>query len=436
MFGGDSINHLSLSDPHSEEEAKMSRMPWSLTRMLSRRRRTGHERAFGHLEDRFIRIALRVSLYPLAMIVVNTLIAAGDLYITVNGVHTTAGYALYCVYYWFYGGRGMIFCCLALFVDPCLSKGMYAAWRAKFPSKHASVSPDGKEAWGSDLAQPQPTLDTFAPRAPPLVATVMSSYEAAEGVAAPQNSLQRADSDGSMDMLQALFASEPPHVLEEQRRVEAKAVKDAARAARRSSRQSRGSIISFLRRASTGGGPVTPPATPQAPASSQLPPSSPPAEMEFAGVAALPAEFASLPDVVAPETLAAAAEERAKELDRISEHSGASTPRVATLAYMARSRGRRSSKAAGAGSGGWGSLDEEGSGTRSPNMGRGSPAGGVPSHGSEQWTPGYGGSLQSRSRTSAEGPMGRNRSPAEGRSRRQRALEIAEKLYEEMEAQL
>lgn len=444
MFGGDSINHLSLSDPHSEEETKTTRRHFSLVRLISKRRRSDHERAFGHLEDRFIRIALRVSLYPLAMIVVNTLIAAGDLFITVNGVTTTPGYALYCVYYWFYGGRGMVFCCLALFVDPCLSKGVYAAWQAKFPTKHESHTPEAKEPWGSEFAAPGPvnTLDN-AP-----VATVLDSF-GGDGVAAPQNSLQRQESGGSMDMLQALFASEPPHVIEEQRRAEAKAVRDAARAARRQSRRS--SVVTFWRRGSRDV--ETPPITPSQPAPPSLPKSSPPTEspgeMEFAGVDAvfLPAEFADLTDVVAPEALAAAAEEererreqeereaaeraaaaaaaeRAKELDRISEHSGASTPNlVTTLAYMA--RGRRASRVSAP------AESIEGSGARSPNQGHGSPAfASYRSSAAQEWASGYGASRQSR--TSAEGP----RTPADGRSRRQRALEIAEKLYEEMEQQL
>lgn len=445
MFGGDSINHLSLSDPHSEEESKPSRRHWSLTRLITKRRRSDHERVFGHLEDRFIRIALRVSLYPLAMIVVNTLIAAGDLYITVNGVTTTPGYALYCVYYWFYGGRGMVFCCLALFVDPCLSKGVYAAWQAKHPTKHDTLPTAAKEPWGSEFAPgPVNTLDN-AP-----VATVLDSF-GGDGVAAPQNSLQRVESGNSMDMLQALFASEPPHVIEEQRRAEAKAVRDAARAARR---QSRRSSVAFWRRGSRD---VETPPTPPPPAPISLPPTAAPmespAEMEFAGVDAafLPAEFAELPDVVAPEALAAAAEEererreaeereaaeraaaaaaaaaqaaQVKELDRISEHSGASTPNlVTTLAYMA--RGRRASRVSAP------PESVEGSGARSPNGGHGSPAfASYRSSAAPEWASGYGASRQSR--TSADGP----RTPADGRSRRQRALEIAEKLYEEMEQQL
>lgn len=447
MFGGDSINHLSLSDPHSEEESKPSRKTFSIVRLISKRRRSDHERAFGHLEDRFIRIALRVSLYPLAMIIVNTLIAAGDLFITVNGVTTTPAYALYCVYYWFYGGRGMVFCCLALFVDPCLSKGVYAAWRAKHPTTHDTHPAEAKEPWGSEFAAPGVGPVNTIDNAP--VATVLDSF-GGDGVAAPQNSLQRQESGGSLDFMQALFASEPPHVIEEQRRLEAKAVRDAARAARRQSRRS--SVVTFWRRGSRDVETPPIPPSPSQPPPLSLPQQSPPIEspggMEFAGVDAafLPAEFADLTDVVAPETLAAAAEEererrekeereaaeraaaaaaeeRAKELDRISEHSGASTPNlVTTLAYMA--RGRRASKVSHA-------AESIGSGARSPNQGHGSPAfASYRSSAAPEWTSGYGASRQSR--TSADGP----RTPADGRSRRQKALEIAEKLYEEMEQQL
>lgn len=464
MFGGDSINHFSLSDPHSDDDnTKHSRGHFSLTRLLTRRRKSS-DNAFGHLEDRFIRIALRVSLYPLAMIVVNTLIAAGDLYISINGVTTTPGYALYCVYYWFYGGRGIVFCCLALFVDPCLSKGVYAAWRIKFPSKHDGGNSPRKDTWNSDTAGGHIFTGDDVP-----VATAIDSL-GGDGPAAPQNSLQRADSAGSMDMLQALFASEPPHLAEERRQQEARALRDAARAARRQSRRT--SVASmFWRRGSRD---VETPPLPAAPAPSlppapsATPPESPqesPGTMTFAGVedGFLPAEFEDLTDVVSPEGLAQAAAERERQereerdaaaaaeakaaaqrekelasLDRISEHSsGASTPNlVTTLAYMA--RGRRASRGPGGhghgGAGASASASTSPSGARSPNMGHGSP---VPrgssyahSHSARPSSAGAWGSEYGPSRASGDV------APADPRARRRRALEIAEKLYEEMEQQL
>lgn len=87
------------------------------------RRRQSHEKehVFGHLEDRFIRIALRISLYPVSLIIVNGIIASelqaravltpvGDLYISAaGGVHSKTVYGLYCLYYFLYGARGIFF---------------------------------------------------------------------------------------------------------------------------------------------------------------------------------------------------------------------------------------------------------------------------------------------------------------------------------------
>lgn len=64
----------------------------------------------GHLEDQFLKIALRISTYPVALIIVNGVITVGDLYISkAGGVYSNAVYGLYCIYYFLYGGRGIVF---------------------------------------------------------------------------------------------------------------------------------------------------------------------------------------------------------------------------------------------------------------------------------------------------------------------------------------
>jgi hypothetical protein len=64
----------------------------------------------GHLQDRFFKIAITISLYPISLIIANGIITTGDLYISARGgVKTRAVYGLYCVYYFLYGGRGIIF---------------------------------------------------------------------------------------------------------------------------------------------------------------------------------------------------------------------------------------------------------------------------------------------------------------------------------------
>lgn len=70
----------------------------------------------GNHDDQFLKTALRISTYPVALIIVNGLISGVDLYISaVGGVHSEVAYAFYVVYYFLYGGRGIFF---ALVSDP------------------------------------------------------------------------------------------------------------------------------------------------------------------------------------------------------------------------------------------------------------------------------------------------------------------------------
>jgi hypothetical protein len=62
------------------------------------------------IQDRLPKIILKISLYPIALIVVNVLITTGDLVVSkAGGVYTTAVYALYTFHYLLYGGRGIVF---------------------------------------------------------------------------------------------------------------------------------------------------------------------------------------------------------------------------------------------------------------------------------------------------------------------------------------
>jgi len=86
---------------------------------------------FAQLEDKFLKIACLISLYPIALILVNGIITAGDLYISAaEGVLSKPVYALYCIYYFLYGGRGIVFAILGIFVDPCLRRVSRSIFRA------------------------------------------------------------------------------------------------------------------------------------------------------------------------------------------------------------------------------------------------------------------------------------------------------------------
>lgn len=73
-MSGNSLEH----DEHDHEKAHGHGPRGMISRALGRRRMSREkERQFGHhLEDRFIRIALRISTYPVALIIVNGLIAS------------------------------------------------------------------------------------------------------------------------------------------------------------------------------------------------------------------------------------------------------------------------------------------------------------------------------------------------------------------------
>lgn len=62
------------------------------------------------LEDKLAGIALKISLYPLALIIINVIITAEDLsYNARGGLFSMNDYNLYLVHNLLYGGRGIFF---------------------------------------------------------------------------------------------------------------------------------------------------------------------------------------------------------------------------------------------------------------------------------------------------------------------------------------
>ncbi|TRM64485.1 hypothetical protein BD626DRAFT_253251 [Schizophyllum amplum] len=91
--------------------------------------------------DQFISVAIRVSAYPVALIIVNAFIAFADLTISVHGSVDSRGlYAIYVIYYFLYGARGGIFAAIALFVDPSLTRGVSIMWKYWRNGGHVDTS--------------------------------------------------------------------------------------------------------------------------------------------------------------------------------------------------------------------------------------------------------------------------------------------------------
>ncbi|CAK9780256.1 unnamed protein product [Cutaneotrichosporon oleaginosum] len=209
LFGGDSLNFEMSSDSTDDTDHRKK------GKRLFRGRRNSikRERMFGHLEDRFVSIAIRVSLYPITLVIVNGVIAIGDLYISLQGgVKSKAVYGLYCVYYLFYGVRGVTFAMLAVIVDPCLRKGFRAAYREKFPSPSLENDKDKGADPSWSLPEPVGCVAPLASAADPSAAAQNELDLNQLTMATPLAAASRGsiDSDCSMDVLQALFASEPP----------------------------------------------------------------------------------------------------------------------------------------------------------------------------------------------------------------------------------
>ncbi|KAK8853455.1 hypothetical protein IAR55_004162 [Kwoniella newhampshirensis] len=148
---GDLDEDLSLSgSEHDEEDGSVGSpalvptlrhhryIPFTYSSVAKRIRNHQHARELrqarrmsrNSLSDKFLGIAMRISFYPLMLIAVNLSMTIGDLYVSSSGgVVDSRTYALFCFTQFLYGGRGMFYGVLAIAVDPCLVRGMKAAWR-------------------------------------------------------------------------------------------------------------------------------------------------------------------------------------------------------------------------------------------------------------------------------------------------------------------
>lgn len=399
LFGGDSLNiDISINSWDEEKNPRLS----LLQRTLGRRRSSiDKQRMFGHLEDRFTSIALRISTYPVALIIVNGIITIGDLYLSaIGGVHDKPTYILYCIYYFLYGARGIVFVALSLFVDPCLIRGVKAAWRIKHPRREPEGAefdwlPSEQDGYVQDTS---PDIDPLSP-APPEQAHLDDRRSSVE-------------SGRSMDVMQALFAAGPPGDQH-----------DAHSGGHHFHRPHMHfphphlpHLPWFLKRHIKT----------HAPKDEE---EALPAPEAFPGVAALPEGMdGGADDVVLPEYLEAKAE--ADQLHRVLV-----SPTRSPLGSPARDipsgiAGRAGSIASG----------RSGSMSNRPSMSSKRPSvsgsAGVPPAPGLRWTPSVRGSMRGSVGRSSYEPRNPLAIVDERRIRRQAAMEIAEKLYEEMEAQL
>ncbi|KAJ6261492.1 hypothetical protein Dda_4162 [Drechslerella dactyloides] len=78
----------------------------------------------------FRSIILRISLYPIVMMVLNLVITIADIRISIlSGIYSQGDYALYALYYALYGARGMFYALIAV-MDPSLQRA-YHVWRGE-----------------------------------------------------------------------------------------------------------------------------------------------------------------------------------------------------------------------------------------------------------------------------------------------------------------
>ncbi|EWC47423.1 hypothetical protein DRE_00391 [Drechslerella stenobrocha 248] len=76
----------------------------------------------------FRRIIVRISLYPIVMMILNLVITIADIRISIlSGIYSKGDYTLYVLYYALYGARGMFYALIAV-MDPSLQRA-YHVWR-------------------------------------------------------------------------------------------------------------------------------------------------------------------------------------------------------------------------------------------------------------------------------------------------------------------
>ncbi|PWW71966.1 hypothetical protein C7212DRAFT_360412 [Tuber magnatum] len=91
--------------------------------------------------SRFRNIIMRISLYPIVMVVLNLVITIADIRIsTAGGIYSQRDYSLYVVYYALYGARGIFYAVIAI-IDPSIIRGI-RVWRGLHSTTASSVSDD------------------------------------------------------------------------------------------------------------------------------------------------------------------------------------------------------------------------------------------------------------------------------------------------------
>jgi hypothetical protein len=84
---------------------------------------------------------MRISLYPIVMVVLNLVITIADIRIsTASGIYSQGDYSLYVVYYALYGARGIFYAMIAI-IDPSILRGI-RVWRGLHSAAMSSVSDD------------------------------------------------------------------------------------------------------------------------------------------------------------------------------------------------------------------------------------------------------------------------------------------------------
>lgn len=116
MFRGDNLTvtaselreiTMSAVSKSSSLDSPTGKVSW-YRRLLGSR--SGHRSHMHRLEDKLAGIALKISLYPLALLVINTVITSEDLsYNARGGLFSMGDYVFFWLHNFLYGGRGIFF---------------------------------------------------------------------------------------------------------------------------------------------------------------------------------------------------------------------------------------------------------------------------------------------------------------------------------------
>ncbi|WWC64875.1 uncharacterized protein I303_107489 [Kwoniella dejecticola CBS 10117] len=195
---------------------------WHTTEELHSRQRQSY---FHSLSDKFLSIAIKIAWYPITLLFINAILMIGDLVIAAQGgARSKKTVWLYCVYYFFYGGRGICIAGLAIIIDPSLVRGMKAAWRERRISRNtdsplptttadpaSTLSPlddtptYGRTPYPTIIDQSQTQTQTQTQTQMPL-----NSGPGQADAMMSTNTRSRVDSDGSFDFATALASIPKP----------------------------------------------------------------------------------------------------------------------------------------------------------------------------------------------------------------------------------